>query len=84
VRDPGIEDFGLVFLDLLMPRIHGVKVLWTMRAEHICPPVIVLSSVAQRDTMIQVFRMGIKGYLVKPLKAEAVFAKTMEILRSSF
>jgi DNA-binding response OmpR family regulator len=67
-----------------MPRIDGFEVLWTMRAENICPPVIVLSSVTQRDTMIQVFRMGIKGYLVKPLKAEAIFAKTMEILRSSF
>jgi DNA-binding response OmpR family regulator len=84
LKDPSLEDFDLVFLDLVMPGIDGFEVLWTMKAENICPPIIVLSGVTRRDTVIQAFQLGIKSYLVKPIKPEAIFAKTVEILRSSF
>jgi DNA-binding response OmpR family regulator len=84
LKDPAMKDFDLVFLDLVMPGIDGFKVLGTMKAENIRPPVIVLSAVTHRNAVIQAFQLGIKSYLVKPVKPEAIFTKTMEILRSSF
>lgn len=84
LADAETEDFDLVFLDLLMPNVDGFEVLRSMRAGDIRPPVIVLSVVTQRNTVIQAFQLGIKSYLVKPLKPDAILKKTMEILSSSF
>jgi DNA-binding response OmpR family regulator len=78
------ENFDMVFLDLIMPRVGGFAVLESLRAWKEKPPVIVLSSVTQRDTMIRAFQMGVKSYLVKPLKPDDIFKKAVEILKPNF
>jgi DNA-binding response OmpR family regulator len=75
------EVFDLVFLDLMMPKVDGFAVLNAMRARDIQPPVIILSAVTQRDTVIKAFQLGIKSYLTKPLKPDDIFKKAMEILK---
>jgi DNA-binding response OmpR family regulator len=84
LADAKVENFDLVFLDLLMPKVDGFAVLRAMRAENNHTPVIVLSVVTQRETVIQAFQLGIKSYLVKPLKPDDLLKKTVEILRASF
>jgi DNA-binding response OmpR family regulator len=81
LADAKDEHFDLIFLDLLMPRVDGFEVLRTMQIANIYRPVIVLSAVSQRKTVIRAFQLGIKSYLMKPLKADAIFTKTMEIIR---
>ncbi|MDR2363846.1 MAG: response regulator [Spirochaetaceae bacterium] len=76
--------FDLIFLDLLMPKVDGFSVLRALKTGEIYRPIIVLSAVSQRNTVIQAFQMGIKSYLIKPLTADAIFTNAMEILRSSF
>ncbi|MDR0390231.1 MAG: response regulator [Spirochaetaceae bacterium] len=78
------EKFDLVFLDLMMPHTDGFEVLKVLRNRGIDQPVIVLSAVTQRDTVIKAFQMGIKSYMVKPLKPDDLLKKTMEILRVNF
>jgi DNA-binding response OmpR family regulator len=78
------SDFDLVFLDLMMPRADGFEVLRSLQARDIRYPVIVLSAITQRETVIRAFRMGIKSYLIKPLKPEDLFKKSMEILKANF
>ncbi|MDR0876982.1 MAG: response regulator [Treponema sp.] len=78
------ETFDLVFLDLIMPNVDGFAVLNALRTQDSRPPVIVLSAVTQRDTVIRTFQMGIKSYLTKPLKPDDIFKKAMEILKPDF
>jgi DNA-binding response OmpR family regulator len=78
------EHFDLVFLDLMMPKVDGFTVLNVLKNRDIRPPVIVLSAVTQRDTVIKAFQMGIKSYLTKPLKPDDIFKKAMEILKPNF
>ena len=84
LTDVKAEHFDLIFLDLLMPKVDGFSVLRALKTDRIYHPVIVLSAVSQRNTVIQAFKMGIKSYLIKPLKADDIFTTAMEILRSSF
>jgi DNA-binding response OmpR family regulator len=78
------EMFSLVFLDLMMPKVDGFSVLRTMQVNHIEQPVIVLSSITQRESVIRAFQMGVKSYLIKPLKPDDIFRKSLEILKANF
>jgi len=78
------EEYDIAFLDLIMPRADGFAVLRAMQARNIRYPVIVLSAVSQRETMIRAIQMGVKSYLVKPLKPEDIFKKSIEILKVNF
>ena len=78
------EEFDLVFLDLLMPKLDGFDVLRDLILRFYTRPVIVLSAVTERDSVVRVFQMGIKSYLTKPLKPDVIFKKALEILKVNF
>jgi DNA-binding response OmpR family regulator len=84
LADLDAETFDLAFLDLMMPRVDGFEVLKALQTRDIRYPVIVLSAITQRETVIKAFQMGIKSYLVKPLKPADIFTKSMEILKANF
>ena len=76
--------FDLVFLDLRMPELDGFGVLNELRNQDLEMPIIVLSAVTQRDSVVRAFKAGVKSYLVKPLKPEQIVRKTLEILKANF
>jgi DNA-binding response OmpR family regulator len=78
------ENFDLLFLDLMMPKVDGFEVLKTLSARNDSPPVVILSSVTQRDTVVRAFQMGIKSYLTKPIKPQDIFRRAIEILDPNF
>jgi len=67
-----------------MPRVDGFGVLRELNFSKIKTPVIVSSSVNQREIVIKAFSLGVKSYLVKPINKAGVFKKTLEILRANF
>jgi DNA-binding response OmpR family regulator len=84
LNDLAVDNFDLVFLDLLMPNIDGFEVLSAMQIMDISQSVIVISAISRRETVIQAFKMGIKSYIIKPLKPDDIFKKSIEILKPNF
>jgi CheY-like chemotaxis protein len=84
LADIAVDHFDLVFLDLLMPEVDGFDVLQAMQLMDMPHSVIVISAVSRRETVIRAFKMGIKSYIMKPLKPEDIFKKSLEILRPNF
>jgi CheY-like chemotaxis protein len=84
LADPESKYLDLVFLDLLMPNINGFEVLQRLQTWTERPAVIILSAMSKRDAVIQAFQMGVKSYLVKPLKPEDIFKKSLEVLKMDF
>lgn len=78
------NDFALVFLDLLMPVMDGFAVLEHLKQHAPQLPVIVLSALSQKETVIKAIGYGIKSYLTKPVRPEGLLMKTVEILRMNF
>lgn len=74
----------LVFLDLMMPKKDGFTVLDELRNKERRPPVIILSALSQRESVIRAMKLGVTSYLIKPLKPENVLRKAAEVLKSNF
>ena len=77
-------DFDLVFVDLNMPIVGGFEVLRVLQRKNKQYPAVILSTVSTRDAMIQAIQMGVKSYIVKPLKPDDILKKTFEILKTNF
>jgi DNA-binding response OmpR family regulator len=84
IASMGTESCDLLFLDLLMPKMDGFAVLKTLSARKDSPPVVIISSITQRDTVVRAFQMGIKNYMTKPIKPQDIFKRAIEILDPEF
>jgi len=67
------QSVDLVILDLLLPGIDGVAVLRKIKESRPSMKVIVLTSFAQPESMIQCEQIGCDAYLKKPFDANELF-----------
>jgi CheY-like chemotaxis protein len=77
-------DLDVLFLDLMMPQVDGFGVLNKLKDLGATTPVIVLSAVSQRDTVLRALAFGIRSYITKPLKPDELLRKTFEVVGSHF
>ncbi|HEX5727218.1 MAG TPA: response regulator transcription factor [Longimicrobiaceae bacterium] len=71
----------LVVLDLMLPRLDGMRVLRTLRAEGCEVPVLILTARSQEADKVQGFRIGADDYVVKPVGVLELLARIEAILR---
>lgn len=66
------HDIGLVILDVDMPQVDGVEVLEAIRASEAVKtmPVIVISRERREEIVARLLRLGVSGYLLKPIRTE--------------
>ncbi len=71
----------LVLLDLKLPRKNGLEVLEWLRKESTLPPipVIMFSSSAHPEDILQAYRLGANSFVVKPagIQERAEFARAL-------
>lgn len=84
VDDSDASGCDLVFLDLMMPEMDGFQVMAQLQRDGIDVPIIVLSALSQRETVVKAMEFGVTSYLIKPLQPEAVLNKAREVLRTNF
>lgn len=63
-------DPGVIVLDVNMPRVGGVEVLRVVKDDPALEriPVVMLTSSREDQDLIESFRLGVNGYVVKPLE----------------
>lgn len=70
----------IIFLDINMPRMNGIEFLKAIRADerykHI--PVIVMTTSREDEDKIESFRLGVAGYMIKPMD----YVKFMEVMKA--
>jgi len=72
-RDRADDNPALVLLDLKMPKVDGLEVLRTMKAdERLQPiPVVMLTSSREEQDLVRSYRLGANAYVVKPVDFQA-------------
>ncbi len=76
------KSYDLVFLDIMMPRMNGFQVLQHMKEKGIETPVIILSALSRKESVMKAMNMGVLSYIVKPLKPQELLRKAAETLTS--
>ena len=84
IKDLKNDLYDLIFLDLMMPDVNGFAVLQFIKDNGIETPVIVLSALSRKESVIKAMDFGIKSYMIKPLKPNGLITKTNEILNTMF
>jgi two-component system, cell cycle response regulator len=71
------EKPDLIILDITMPVMDGVTMLAKLKgdAELKAIPVIMLTAESGRENVLQIARMGVRDYLVKPFREEQIIEK---------
>lgn len=64
------EKPDFVFMDIVMPELNGNEALKVIRAKTQETPVVMLTSVADKDVINECKILGIDGYILKPLTKE--------------
>ncbi len=77
-------DLDLVFLDLMMPNMNGFEVMEKLKEQGHDVPIIILSALSRRETVLRAMGYGIKSYITKPLRPDEILKKTMESVGAHF
>lgn len=72
----------LIILDLVIPKLEGLKVLEALKEENSTEdiPVIVASAKSDKDSIEEVLKAGAVNYLVKPIQKEELLTEVKKYL----
>ncbi|CAD0007313.1 MULTISPECIES: response regulator [Flavobacterium] len=72
----------IIVLDLNMPKINGIEFLGILKADDVLKyiPAIVLTTSNNHKDVLEFYRIGIAGYMLKPLKYEEYVDKIKKMI----
>ncbi|WP_439129515.1 response regulator [Polaribacter sp.] len=72
----------IILLDLNMPKISGIEFLSIIKENKVLRniPVIILTTSDNQKDLIECFKIGVSGYILKPLKYDDYVAKIEKVL----
>ena len=72
----------IILLDLNMPKISGIEFLKILKAHDTLKylPTIVLTTSSNERDLLECYKIGIAGYVLKPLKYEDYVSKIEKLL----
>jgi len=75
------EEFDLILLDLMLPKMNGLEVCGKLRQEGIHTPILILTAKGEIDNKVKGFDCGADDYLVKPFSFAELLARTRALCR---
>ena len=82
VEKAAAENFDLIILDLMMPRMNGLEACMHIREKSMVP-IIMLTAKGETDDKVAGLRSGADDYVTKPFEMKEVLARIEAVLRRS-
>ncbi len=73
--------YDAAIVDLMLPKLDGLAVIETMRAENVNTPVLILSARQSVDDRILGLQRGGDDYMVKPFSFSELLARVQALIR---
>ncbi len=81
LEQAGTNDYDLIILDILLPRINGLDVCSRLRAEGLSVPILMLTARGGPDQRVEGLDAGADDYLPKPYHFPELLARVRALLR---
>jgi len=75
------EEYDLILLDVMLPKLNGWQILQTLRSNQIDIPVLMLTARDQIEDRVKGLELGADDYLVKPFAFVELLARIRNILK---
>lgn len=75
------ETFGLILLDIMIPRINGFEVVRRLRSDGVVTPILIITARDALDDKIKGLDSGADDYIVKPFQIAELLARVRALLR---
>jgi two-component system copper resistance phosphate regulon response regulator CusR len=75
------NDYDLIILDVLLPRINGLDVCSRLRADGLAVPILMLTARGEPDERVEGLDAGADDYLPKPYHFPELLARVRALLR---
>jgi DNA-binding response OmpR family regulator len=75
------EEYNLLILDILLPKLNGYEVLRELRRQKIKIPVLILTIKDSIDNRVEGLDSGADDYLIKPFAIPELLARIRTLLR---
>lgn len=73
--------YGVIVLDILLPKVNGITILRELRLSHITTPVIMLTAKSETKDKILGLDSGADDYLTKPFEIDELLARIRALSR---
>lgn len=77
------ENYDLIILDIMLPKMSGIEVCTELRAEKKDTPIIMLTARGQISDKTTGLDSGADDYMVKPFSFEELFSRIRALVRRS-
>jgi DNA-binding response OmpR family regulator len=78
-----VNEYDLIILDLLIPKVDGVTVCRTIRQSNTRIPILVLTAKDAVEDKVKVLNAGADDYMVKPFAFSELSARVRALIRRS-
>lgn len=75
------EEYDLIILDLMLPKLDGVSICKKLREESIHTPILILTAKGQIGDKVEGLDAGADDYLTKPFSFEELLARIRALIR---
>ncbi len=76
-----LKIYDLIILDIMLPKIDGIKILKTIREKKINTPVLLLTAKTTTEDKVLGLDCGADDYLTKPFETKELLARVRALLR---
>lgn len=75
------EDYSVIILDLMLPKMDGISVCSKLREEDVHTPILMLTAKGELDDRVSGLNSGADDYLVKPFAFSELVARIRALTR---
>jgi two-component system, OmpR family, response regulator len=75
------EPYDLAIVDLMLPKLDGLTMIETIRAQEVNFPVLILSAKRSVDDRVKGLKIGGDDYMVKPFAFSELLARVQALIR---
>ncbi|KKR75778.1 MAG: Two component transcriptional regulator, winged helix family [Candidatus Levybacteria bacterium GW2011_GWA2_40_8] len=75
------EDYDVIILDLMLPKMDGLTVCKKLREEKIHTPILILTAKGETDDKVKGLNIGADDYLSKPFAFSELLARVRALIR---